>query len=240
MAWNKNLDIGKPPDTAESPSLGASRIRDWKNAVCERLTNWIYSFKTDDTEIKEGLKKAPFNTGSAPSQETNKVIVYAKDVAGKAELFARDEDGDEIQLTSGGANYASPPGIITMWSGTIANIPTGWALCDGAGGRPDLRDKFILGAPDGVDPGDTGGSHNITLATANLPAHTHGSAGAHTHKHLTRSGNTDSPGGENRPLISTATLDTDSAGAHTHTSVGSGTAFDNRPAFYKLAYIMKL
>ena len=31
-----------------------------------------------------------------------------------------------------------------MWSGTIASIPTGWALCNGANGTPDLTDKFIV------------------------------------------------------------------------------------------------
>lgn len=39
-----------------------------------------------------------------------------------------------------------PTGIITMWSGTIATIPSGWYLCDGNNSTPDLRDKFIIGA----------------------------------------------------------------------------------------------
>lgn len=37
-----------------------------------------------------------------------------------------------------------PSGGIIMWSGTIASIPTGWALCNGANGTPDLTDKFII------------------------------------------------------------------------------------------------
>ena len=44
-------------------------------------------------------------------------------------------------------------GMILMYSGSLANIGVGslvgWALCDGGGGvpaRPDLRDKFVLGA----------------------------------------------------------------------------------------------
>ena len=41
---------------------------------------------------------------------------------------------------------AVPTGIITMWSGTIATIPSGWYLCDGNNSTPDLRDKFIVGA----------------------------------------------------------------------------------------------
>src|SRR5262249_23951377 len=40
-------------------------------------------------------------------------------------------------------NNLLPTGSIIMWSGTSA--PTGWALCDGGGGRPDLRGKFIVG-----------------------------------------------------------------------------------------------
>lgn len=35
------------------------------------------------------------------------------------------------------------PGMIMMFSGSIA--PPGWAFCDGADGRPDLRNRFILG-----------------------------------------------------------------------------------------------
>lgn len=41
-------------------------------------------------------------------------------------------------------NSGTPAGGIMLWSGTIASIPTGWALCNGANGTPDLTDKFIL------------------------------------------------------------------------------------------------
>lgn len=37
-------------------------------------------------------------------------------------------------------------GIIVLWGGAIVDIPAGWGLCDGSGERPDLRDKFIIGA----------------------------------------------------------------------------------------------
>lgn len=46
-----------------------------------------------------------------------------------------------------------------MWSGLLVNIPVGWALCDGQGGRPDLRDRFVVGAAAGANPGATGGSN---------------------------------------------------------------------------------
>lgn len=59
-----------------------------------------------------------------------------------------------------------PPGIIAMWHGLLADIPTGWLLCDGSSGTPDLRAKFVEGAAIGIDPGATGGNvshtHSIT------------------------------------------------------------------------------
>lgn len=37
-------------------------------------------------------------------------------------------------------------GIVCLWSGSIAEIPPGWHLCDGLAGTPDLRDRFIIGS----------------------------------------------------------------------------------------------
>lgn len=56
-----------------------------------------------------------------------------------------------------------------MWGGLLANIPSGWALCNGQNGTPDLRDKFIKGAANGANPGATGGSatHGHTVTQPN-------------------------------------------------------------------------
>lgn len=53
-----------------------------------------------------------------------------------------------------------PIGGIINWSGTILSIPGNFQLCDGTGGTPDLRDRFIVGAGLGEAVGDTGG--NVT------------------------------------------------------------------------------
>jgi len=34
---------------------------------------------------------------------------------------------------------SAPKGIIVFWSGLKRNIPSGWAVCDGQHGTPDLR-----------------------------------------------------------------------------------------------------
>lgn len=119
-----------------------------------------------------------------------------------------------------------PAGIILLWSGAISAIPSGWTLCDGTAGTPNLTDRFVIHADsDGGgtnDVGDTGGAHTM----------------AHTH-----------PGGATGGPSSTVLVDDNSGGSdyqvgdqtHTHTAPTSGAASndENRPAFYALAYIMK-
>jgi len=140
-----------------------------------------------------------------------------------------------------------PPGVIVMWSGTIASIPSGWQLCDGTNGTPDLRDRFILGVPAGQEPGQTGGAHSRALTVANLPPHNHSAscstAGAHTHG-VDRRGGDEGTARDFMHRDGGYTNDMTSAGNHTHTitigNTGSGAAFDNRPAYFTLAFIMKL
>lgn len=106
-----------------------------------------------------------------------------------------------------------PNGAIVMWSGTVANIPNDWALCDGTNGTPDLRGLFIVGAGGAYTPGDTGGVDSVTLATSQIPSHTHtatsGSAGGHTHT-------MGAAGGHDHGAA------TGSAGGHTHTTGSNG------------------
>ena len=39
-----------------------------------------------------------------------------------------------------------PVGTILAYVGSLDKIPSGWYLCDGANGTPDLRDRFLEGA----------------------------------------------------------------------------------------------
>ena len=51
-------------------------------------------------------------------------------------------------------------GMIVRWSGSIVSIPEGYALCNGANGTPDLRNKFVVGAGDTYNPDASGGNIN--------------------------------------------------------------------------------
>ncbi len=122
-----------------------------------------------------------------------------------------------------------PSGIITMWSGAIVAIPSGWVLCDGMNSTPDLRDRFIVGAGSTYAPAATGGSTSTgshTLSIAEMPSHTHTAV---------IYGGGKGTGDDNGPVcvISGGTTSgaTGGSGAHSHT----GTI----PPYYALAYIMK-
>jgi microcystin-dependent protein len=66
-----------------------------------------------------------------------------------------------------------PVGTILMWHGDTANVPGGWALCDGQNGTPDLRDRFIVGAGANYPVSNTGGANTIALDESQIPAHAH-------------------------------------------------------------------
>ena len=71
------------------------------------------------------------------------------------------DDGGGSGGGGGGGNVAV--GSIMIWSGSVANIPTGWQLCDGTNGSPDLRDKFVIGAGNNYNVDDEGGSATDTV-----------------------------------------------------------------------------
>jgi hypothetical protein len=63
-------------------------------------------------------------------------------------------------------------GSIIPWSGSLATIPSGWALCNGQNGTPDLRDRFVIGAGGLYTIGSTGGSTALIIPahSAHVPA----------------------------------------------------------------------
>ncbi|MBI5409164.1 MAG: hypothetical protein HZA14_07350 [Nitrospirae bacterium] len=118
-----------------------------------------------------------------------------------------------------------PRGVIVMWSGSIASIPSGWALCDGANGTPDLRDRFIVGAGNSYSVSATGGEAMHTLTIAEMPPHTHSY----------RWWNAWYFSGSSELAAKGSYDDNAQTG-----STGGGQPHNNLPPYYALAYIMKL
>lgn len=72
-------------------------------------------------------------------------------------------DGKAVNIPEGGSGGGGgvPKGAIVIWSGSVSDIPSGWVLCDGQNGTPDLRDRFVFGGGGGSEPGNTGGKRTI-------------------------------------------------------------------------------
>ncbi|SHF15683.1 Microcystin-dependent protein [Tissierella praeacuta DSM 18095] len=143
-----------------------------------------------------------------------------------------------------------PKGAILMWSGSNTTIPSGWALCNGINGTPDLRDRFIVGAGRAYSIGATGGEKEVKLTEAQMPKHSHtGStsySGSHTHTYKgfpPRQGY-GIPTGSSGWYEESKNITTDSGGSHSHSfstnTIGSDQPHENRPPYYALAFIMKL
>lgn len=98
-----------------------------------------------------------------------------------------------------GGNKLIPTGIITLWFGSVASIPAGWVICNGANGTPDLRNVFVMGAGSTYSPGGTGGAASVGITTSTAPTHSHGGVtgtnGAHSHTGSTGDAGTHSHSG---------------------------------------------
>jgi len=152
------------------------------------------------------------------------------------------------------------PGMIMMWSGSTATIPTGWLLCNGSSGTPDLRDRMVIGAGSTYAVAATGGASTTTISSANLPSHTHTYSGTTSGQSVTHNHSQfDSNGGPPSGYVTNLTIDSANDGNvylnsattgnasvdHSHTysgttaATGSGTAATTISPYYALAYIMK-
>ena len=137
-----------------------------------------------------------------------------------------------------------PVGGIIMWSGSYSDIPTGWALCDGNNGTPNLVGKFIKAASSTTIGAKGGNSGNLVKLTEdNIPAHTHMYAGD---DHLDYISDPNySPSLEENIVSTPGGYDADSkdsgnARIYKTSSTGSGTSFSIEPDYYALAYIMRI
>lgn len=178
----------------------------------------------------------------------DKYFTAANDGSGSG-LIAKYLDGytaEEI-IAAG-----SPSGAIAMWSGSEASIPSGWLLCNGLNGTPDLRDRFVVGAGSHYVRNDTGGADTVTttgtvtiaghaLTASEIPKHTHGSIVDYYPYNFMYTSY--AAGGANYVnSIADNTSYTEYAGpgdAHTHSAAWDGTDDqDKRPPFYAICFIM--
>ena len=140
---------------------------------------------------------------------TGNTSVQTVDTGSDGHVKFTTEGGERLRVSKdgaiglGGANYGSsgqvihsqgsgsaavwstfqgvPSGVIMMWSGAEGAIPSGWYLCNGSNGTPNLQDKFVIGAGNSYAVDASGGSKDAVIVS-----HSH-TINNHTH---TVSGNT--------------------------------------------------
>jgi hypothetical protein len=208
----------------------------------------------------------------------NSTAVVAGTVVTAAQYNALRDDAIDATTGhdhSGAANHGpyiglAPIGVIILWSGAVASIPTNWQICNGTNGTPDLRNRFVIGAGSTYAVNAVGGSASKDLShvhastgitLANESTHTHSGVGlssnltgAHSHAVSTSAGaqvlygasstgtNSTTSSGDHSHSVSG---DTAAGSAHTHTLSGntasSGSATqDIMPPYLALAYIQRL
>ena len=156
-------------------------------------------------------------------------------------LVARDLPTSSVSGTTVGSTVPAPTqnnylpiGSIVIWSGTVASIPSGWQLCDGSNGTPDLRDRFVVGARQdsgGVPLTDvsgtltqTGGEAQHTLTIDEMPPHSHT---INCVQNLRGGGSDGQVRADGAPTRSTGVT-------------GGGKPHNILPPYYALCYIIKM
>ena len=146
-----------------------------------------------------------------------------------------------VQASSG---TTIPTGMISLWYGAIGSVPTGWYLCDGSNGTPDLRDKFVVGAGSTYSVNATGGTADAVVVTHTHTATSTVTDPGHFHTGVAGGGGTyyqrySSGGGADSTGANTASVTTGITVATTNASAGVSGTNQNLPPYYALAYVMK-
>ena len=185
--------------------------------------------------------------------EDNIKIEENAEVMGNLTVSGQCYTDDSLNVTNDYLQYGYtllPKFAIIMFSGSIAQIPSGWLLCDGQTtlvndvnvSAPDLRGRFILSY--GQGPLDfvnttlaaTGGEQKHTLSVNEIPPHSHTtnvnapSIGLAQQSGYNTGTNFDSSGGE---------LDLFNAASLTINNTGGGLPHSIMPPYFVMCFIMK-
>ena len=202
---------------------------------------------TSTTNLSAALTYGGVTLANAVTGTGNMVLSASPTFTGApiAPTAAPGTNTTQIATTAFALANGIPSGAIILWSGSIGSIPSGWFLCDGANGTPDLRNRFIVGAGSTYAVAATGGNADATLVSHTHTATSSVSDPTHSHNTFGQYGgggnpggslNAQNPGGRNEPTTSSSTGITVATSISTE---GSSATNANLPPYYALAYIMK-
>jgi microcystin-dependent protein len=233
------------------PQVGGS-FTTWGNRLNEdmdKIDVGVLGVKTvADSALQRGGSDESLRTAS-------EMLLYADEV-----VLPADRPGAIVsqRWVKDLINAIEPIGTIKIWAGTVATIPAGWSLCNGAtvnnNVTPNLLDKFVLAAGGSQAPGTTGGfathEHNLTvngtsLSLSQIPKHKHGTTSPSSDNFLGRMTTggvysvTSTPGGPFGQVAGDYVGGNVGGGTDPHNHTGKAEAGSSIPPFYALCYIMK-
>lgn len=144
-----------------------------------------------------------------------------------------------IYIKPDGSPTSFKDGMVGLWN--KASAPVGFSHCDGTGGTPDLRNKYLKGAGTGADAGGTGGgtNHDHTIDhTHTAQSHGHSATSGYDSDFGSRGRNTSGLGGPATPrhthVVSLASNSAETGSAYTGTA---GSAETIEVAYKKVAAV---
>ena len=217
------------------------------------VNNAIRSLMSLLKNQQDGSSGDPFTVAGTLVASGQAVSSGTLNVTGAFQLDGTAGASGQVLLSAGGSTTptwgnAFVAGMIMLWSGSSATIPSGWLLCDGSSSTPDLRNRFVVGATSTYAVGATGGSANAIVVSHTHTGTTGGQSATHNHGSTIGSGFISNGGSESfrggadlpfgRPST-TANASNDHNHSFTTASAGSSGTNANLPPYYALCYIMK-
>ena len=129
--------------------------------MVESVTDAVSDDEVDE-RVENHRSTETHDTAQPPEEHDNEV--HDRDFVDEGEAAAaapvQSVNGQQGDVEVGGI----PEGVILMWSGATTDVPSGFTLCDGTDGTPDLTDRFIVGAGGSFNVGDTGGQETVSFS----------------------------------------------------------------------------
>ena len=185
--------------------------------------------------VADSVTAAEANVRGASSASS--AAIGEKASAGSLAVASTLSIGGNLEIEGAFSGYGSfPIGAIVIWSGSVDNIPDGWALCNGLTVNglptPDLRGRFVPGAGNTYAVGAMGGEEKHKLTVREMPSHNHTYSFTGADLDLSWSGNNNFYNQSQKYPDKTNTKSTN--------YTGGDQPHENRPPFYALCYIMRV
>jgi hypothetical protein len=236
MAKNKISEYSAT--AANNTDIGGINIAE--GCAPSGINNAIRELMAQLKDQQVGTDGDNFTVGGAFTCTGAAVFSSTVALGGSATATTQSATDDSTKLaTTAFVRDIIPTGVIVMWSGSIASIPSGWLICDGSNSTPDLRNRFIVGAGSTYSVAGTGGS-----ADAIVVSHTHTATvtdPGHAHTFVYEPGLAQGGSGRNGVGGTTpfATNSQVTGISVSNSTTGSSGTNANLPPYYALAYIMK-